>query len=459
MVIIMALTIQEFGAKIKAKYPQYSDMSDADVGNKMLAKYPEYKDMVETREQKIQRYQTETEAMGGDKAKNFLSKPWTQQLFSKEVFKELPGAIAEVSYGNIAKFGVSALEAPKAALTGKASQRTYDLPGVKPFKSFQSEAETRAGKIIEGQQPLYTSLAPFLEVPLAGLETYGAVKAGQKLYSTVREAKSFSDALKVVQLQTATQLGKKEAIKTLEKSGKAGGATKTITGKIKVVPNKKDIEIANSVKGLVNPKKSPVKNIENINEAISDMSENVVEPLLKTNQTPLKMSELKNFIDETAKPSELIKATNTQKTFDKIKNYMLGVVKENATDNYTLWKARTKIDNAFKKEFGEALYNPNSPAHLPVKEAYSKIRRAINEYISYTTPTTDESFLDLMKELSNMYDAVDNIALKNYKIVGTSLLKRFSQRHPLLTQTAKYGAIGYGTYKVGQAIGIGGSQK
>ena len=40
------LTIEQFGQKIKAKYPEYKDMSDADLGSRMLSKFPEYKDMV-----------------------------------------------------------------------------------------------------------------------------------------------------------------------------------------------------------------------------------------------------------------------------------------------------------------------------------------------------------------------------------------------------------------------------
>lgn len=36
------LTIQEFGATIKQKYPQYSALSDYDIGQKTLAKYPQY---------------------------------------------------------------------------------------------------------------------------------------------------------------------------------------------------------------------------------------------------------------------------------------------------------------------------------------------------------------------------------------------------------------------------------
>lgn len=37
------LTVDEFGAWVKEKYPAYNDMTDRDVGSRTLAKYPEYK--------------------------------------------------------------------------------------------------------------------------------------------------------------------------------------------------------------------------------------------------------------------------------------------------------------------------------------------------------------------------------------------------------------------------------
>jgi hypothetical protein len=40
------LTIEEFGKRIKAKYPQYASLSDADIANKVLAKYPQYRAQV-----------------------------------------------------------------------------------------------------------------------------------------------------------------------------------------------------------------------------------------------------------------------------------------------------------------------------------------------------------------------------------------------------------------------------
>ncbi len=40
------MTLEEFGAKIKTKYPQYADVSDTDLGQKMISKFPEYKEAV-----------------------------------------------------------------------------------------------------------------------------------------------------------------------------------------------------------------------------------------------------------------------------------------------------------------------------------------------------------------------------------------------------------------------------
>lgn len=43
------LTLEEFGQRVKTKYPEYKDMPDAELATKMLAKYPEYADMVEVK--------------------------------------------------------------------------------------------------------------------------------------------------------------------------------------------------------------------------------------------------------------------------------------------------------------------------------------------------------------------------------------------------------------------------
>ena len=44
----MPMTPEQFGQQIKAKYPDYADMPDADVASKVLQKYPQYQDLVQS---------------------------------------------------------------------------------------------------------------------------------------------------------------------------------------------------------------------------------------------------------------------------------------------------------------------------------------------------------------------------------------------------------------------------
>lgn len=41
------MKIEDFGKKIKIKYPQYQDIPDAELGQKMITKYPEYRDLID----------------------------------------------------------------------------------------------------------------------------------------------------------------------------------------------------------------------------------------------------------------------------------------------------------------------------------------------------------------------------------------------------------------------------
>lgn len=341
-----------------------------------------------------------------------------------------------------AKFVVSAAEVPYSFATNKATGIKY--PGI--GKSYISEAEERAGKIIEGEKPLYTAAAPFAEVPLAGLETAGYLKLGQKLLGSTTKK-----ALKAILPETAQQAGKKEATKILSKAGKEGGAKTTglISKKVVVQPTANDIDIAETIKGSVG--KNPVKTIERLNNRIAETGEDVAD-LLSANKAEVNPVQVMKYIDDSVQPSELVKVADTNKVFSKVKDFISNTLeKTDVKDNLSLWKARQKIDDLFKKEFGEALYNPESPVHLPVKDAYYKMRRAINEFIGSTVP--EGEFASSMRELSNLYDAIDMISTKNYKILGTTTFKKFTQKHPLITKAVGYGTAGYLIHKGSEIIG------
>ena len=46
------LSVGEFAAKIKSKYPEYKDIDDSELTSKMLSKFPVYKDQVDFTEKK-----------------------------------------------------------------------------------------------------------------------------------------------------------------------------------------------------------------------------------------------------------------------------------------------------------------------------------------------------------------------------------------------------------------------
>lgn len=435
----MALTIQQFGAKIKAKYSQYSDMSDAEVGQKMLAKYPQYQDMVETREQKISRYNQETEALRGE-----AKKAGSLGSIVKETAKGLPKAALEVGVGTPAKFLASAGEVLEQAMPGKdmtkATQRTYDLPGLQPFKSYQSEAETRAGEIVEGKKSLASAAIPFASVPLAGVETLFLGSAVSKGVKAVKNIGSFKNALKMIVPQNYSQLGKKGAESVIGKAGKPGGAYTTALGKIKVKPSATHIKQANVIAPYVKSG-NPIKTADNIGKEITRYSEKVLTPFLKNNKTPIDVGDLTTFLNKNAKPTELIRTTNS-KVFNNIKNFYIKNL-DDVVDNYTLWQKRIKLDQAFKKEYGEALYNPLSPQHGAVKEAYYTMRNLMNKYL---IDTASPVYKPAMERLSLLEKSLKSIKTNYSKTIGKgvgAVGKTLETTKKLAKQGIKYGTAYY----------------
>lgn len=98
--------------------------------------------------------------------------------------KSVPQATADVLVGTPAKFIASAIEVPEVAYKGKFTDRTYKVPGLTPFKSFQSDYGKVADEVIAGNKGLGSAAWELAKIPLAGLETgvsMGGVAKGAKL--------------------------------------------------------------------------------------------------------------------------------------------------------------------------------------------------------------------------------------------------------------------------------------
>lgn len=404
----------------------------------------------------------EFEAAGleAEKSREFLEKPFQKQILTGKFAAKIPSGIAETVLGTPAKFIASALEVPEMIgkkLGGeefKAVQRKYDLPFLSPFNSYISQAETRAKEIIEeatGERapskiPWQARiLQPFAEVPLAGLETAvlikGAIKIGEKGISTfgeISQQKRLNQALE----ETMPELTKKEATTVLRAGrGKKAGVLKTI----EVEPTSQDINRAKATVGIVR-KGDPIGNEVRLQKEIERISEEVITPHLQKNPAPFRMQDLKGSLTKTQPESILTKRDITLKNaYDSVKEGIiseLDIIQPKTT--YDLWEARKALDIVFEREVGTRAW---TDVHMPAAtEAYRDMRRTINAFIANRTPGT--TYKDGLSKLSYLYDAAENIATKNWRLLGTNILTRLWKMHPTFRVILKYvvpgGLIGAG---------------
>lgn len=120
------MTPDEFGAKIKAKYPDYASVDNAELSRRIVAKHPEYASQVEFKDAVAQPNQDNISKMGaaGQAIKETMTEdvPYLGKV-AKAVRDDIPGFIAEKSgqVGASVERAGQAIGLPKAGeLAGKA---------------------------------------------------------------------------------------------------------------------------------------------------------------------------------------------------------------------------------------------------------------------------------------------------------------------------------------------------
>lgn len=116
---------------------------------------------------------------------------------TKNFVKAIPGAVRDTLLQTPAKFIASISEVPEIIWKGgQTSQRDYKIPGLSPFKSFQSDFENTANDVIEGRKGLGSAAWGLAQVPLAGLEMVGIGSGINKGIKAFRGASGVSQGLK-----------------------------------------------------------------------------------------------------------------------------------------------------------------------------------------------------------------------------------------------------------------------
>jgi len=253
------------------------------------------------------------------------------------------------------------------------------------------------------------------------------------------EDKLLQDSIEI----TKPVFNKKTSISAFEKAGQPGGTTRQgLLGKFTTEPSKRDLDIAESVKNVVSKNNGPIDNIININNEISDISQNTIKPFLQSNPSPFNLKTLSSKL-KTVEPSEFIKADPIlQKTYDLVKAKMLKVVSKNKKTMEGLWDSRKEFDAIAERQIGNL--DPMSGQSNAIKQAVLDVRRSVNEFIAENTPNGDEMFKKELKRLSDMYSARSNIAEQNYKLLEKNAIQRWMKQNPQKARLLKGGATATG---------------
>ena len=115
-------TLEEFGKRIKAKYPQYASFSDTDIANKVLAKYPQYRSSIKAG------------SSAPPKSNDSLSATDLTTMEPHQVPHSLRNVGTEAlrSLSNIGSAGLNALEHPLDTVASVVTQFKPYLPTYGP---------------------------------------------------------------------------------------------------------------------------------------------------------------------------------------------------------------------------------------------------------------------------------------------------------------------------------------
>jgi len=217
----------------------------------------------------------------------------------------------------------------------------------------------------------------------------------------------------------------------------------------KITPSKRDLQLADAVRGVVSSKNSVPQNITAIGDKVSDINTGV-KTYVKVNKVPFNTKQLTTQLNKGKDELKLVFAsdTNAKKTYDAVvKEFIKHVGKK---DTAGLFEARQKFDQipAIKKLLSSQGLGENTK-----KEVVLTVRGMANKYVASLLPKGNK-FRETLLQESKMIEAMQNMAEKNVDLIGTNQLQSLTKKYPVLKAIAGgLGAgLGFGAVGVGSSI-------
>lgn len=265
------MTIEEFGKTIKAKYPQYKDISDKDLGTKMLAKYPQYSDMVTAETPKKKSFLDKVGSFigveklgkgiagsifwntktGKETLKLVEEGKLSPEQFQKDFGELLPSSkqIVGSAIQTAATIGTVGIGSAMAGTTGVLSRAVPAGIGIAKTAGLvgATGAVSGFGAGLEKEKTVPESLKQAFTTGLASAATYGVLAGAGKV---IQKAMSKTP---VKLMQVATKLDEKSANVLLE--NKDWGTL----GKLKGVSDKRITELNDIIHSKITPESGTIE--------------------------------------------------------------------------------------------------------------------------------------------------------------------------------------------------------
>jgi len=208
-----------------------------------------------------------------------------------------------------------------------------------------------------------------------------------------------------------------------------------------MLPSKSDERLANSVKGVVDPKKSIDWNLTALRKKVNETNTRVG-GYVKTHKTPFNENQLISKLKSGKGDLNLIFASdkNAERLYDAaVEEFVKGVEKK---DSFELFLRRQEWDNipSVKK-----LIQSQSLGENAKREVVMTLRDMANQYIAETLPKNNP-YRELLNREAYMLRAIENMRPRVSSgwtsAIGKSRINEFAQKYPIINPIA--GGIGAG---------------
>jgi len=289
------------------------------------------------------------------------------------------------------------------------------------------------------------------QIAIPGTVPNAAMK-GVTFAQKARQAwKAPADALEIVApKETARTL--KEAIKQGRTKTEGFFRAETMT------PDQRTQRAAKAVEELVSSGKMGVKrsvseNANAIRNAIQEEAEGLVSQIKNQDVKYILQPEelnglLTNAVNRIGENPTMVgdAAASAEKILTKFKSYLPKGRDVTADD---LFEARKKLDAWVKEIKGDSIFDPAKENAISI--ALRAVRQEANDLIASKVP--DVAFKESLAKQSALYDALENVAMKGAKDIGTTAPKRFFDRHPIVKSVVQQGLSGLIPAGIGGYLG------